>query len=174
MDAVLPAETAPYQVPSGDYLGAVLRLRMARVWPLIAIPVVIMLAVGAFYDSRWLFVALIALFIVAPMVLSLVYTRYLLTPEAARAVMRQSARLDADGSLCIPYLPPLRRVKVDTPDGPEVRYETVEPSSPLPPPERFSPDDVAAVTANSSYRIYRLRRQPLRRILIPHTAFTQQ
>lgn len=160
----------PFVTPAGDYLSALLPLWFHRRWPLIVIPLLIMVAVGFCYDSRWLFVALIVAFIIFPMILSGIYAYYMLTPEVSRAVLRKSVTFHPDNSLTITYLPALRRVKVNHTDGTvETVEEEVEPSSPLPAPEHIDASLLRAARLSGNNLVYILDPHRLHLLLIPQS-----
>ncbi len=170
-----PFTTSPFSVPSGDYLSALGSRWFGRYWLVIAVPVLIMLTVGAVWDSRWLFVALIVGFIIVPMILSGLYYHYMLTPEMGRAVLRRSVICHPDGSLTVSYHPALHKVKVTLPDGTvEDRMEEKDDSVPLPPSETIPASAIRTVSAKDRYLELMLHGDRLQIILIPHSNITYQ
>lgn len=76
--------------------------RLERRWWLFVLPVAAAL-VAALADIRWLFVALIMVFMIWPAALFFVWTGAAITVEAARASLPHSIRFDASG-LHIAYI----------------------------------------------------------------------
>ncbi|MGM9832723.1 MAG: hypothetical protein ACI31A_03435 [Candidatus Limisoma sp.] len=95
-------ETEPYQVPASVYMRRLFADWLADRWWTVA--AVVLPFVGlSFVDLRFVYVALMAGFIVVPMLLGFVYFYYAFRPVAVSAVRRQVARID-DGGITIVYL----------------------------------------------------------------------
>ncbi|MDD6141822.1 MAG: hypothetical protein PUB61_10565 [Bacteroidales bacterium] len=95
-------ETEPYQVPASAYMRRLFADWLADRWWTMA--AVVLPFVGlSFVDLRFVYVALMAGFIVVPMLLGFVYFYYAFRPIAVSAVRRQAARIDDDG-ITIVYL----------------------------------------------------------------------
>ena len=98
-------ETQPYQVPASAYMRQLFADWLAdRWWTVVA--VVLPFVALSFVDVRFVYVALMAGFIVVPMLLGFVYFYYAFRPVAVSAVRRQSVRIDdAD---CVSQRRPVR------------------------------------------------------------------
>lgn len=107
-------ETQPYQVPASAYMRRLFADWLADRWWTVA-AVVLPFVCLSFVDLRFVYVALMAGFIVVPMLLGFVYFYYALRSVAVSAVRRQAARID-DGGITIVYL------NEEQPVG-ETRYE---------------------------------------------------
>ena len=70
---------------------------LADNWLWMVLPVAVCGMLAFFIDVRFIIVALMVLFIVMPMVLSLLYFYYGLSPEARWSIMEKSATIDDSG-----------------------------------------------------------------------------
>ena len=95
-------ETQPYQVPASAYMRQLFADWLAdRWWTVVA--VVLPFVALSFVDVRFVYVALMAGFIVVPMLLGFVYFYYAFRPVAVSAVRRQLARID-DAGITVVFL----------------------------------------------------------------------
>ena len=95
-------ETQPYQVPASAYMRQLFADWLAdRWWTVVA--VVMPFVALSFVDVRFVYVALMAGFIVVPMLLGFVYFYYAFRPVAVSAVRRQLARID-DAGITVVFL----------------------------------------------------------------------
>ncbi|MDY5899912.1 MAG: hypothetical protein SPK37_02395 [Candidatus Limisoma sp.] len=95
-------ETQPYQVPASAYMRQLFADWLAdRWWTVVA--VVLPFVALSFLDVRFVYVALMAGFIVVPMLLGFVYFYYAFRPVAVSAVRRQLARID-DAGITVVFL----------------------------------------------------------------------
>ena len=77
--------TAPFRTVSGDYFAVLLSEWIPRYGWTVLIPVLATAGYGCLsHDERWLLVALMLVFIVAPMVMSFLYTYYMLAPYCVK------------------------------------------------------------------------------------------
>lgn len=83
-------------ISAAAYTKAVMRKFAADWWPAMLI-VVSLAAMLSFLDIRWLIVALMTLFIIAPMLLFFFYVWHCMKPEARYSIAADSAVLDAEG-----------------------------------------------------------------------------
>ncbi len=145
----------------------------------ILVPLVVCAAIGVLSDVRFLLIALMLLFIVVPMLMSFLYTYYMLTPEARRAVTRKEVEIIDGQSIRLRYLPPeekeadeqrdrSRRMLLPIAREEERREEALV--VPVPDPETISWEDVLAVKYTSRFRVYILKAERLAFVLIPHSA----
>lgn len=95
-------ETEPYQVPASAYMRRLFADWLADRWWTVA-AVVLPFVCLSFVDLRFIYVALMAGFIVVPMLSGFVYFYYAFRPVAVSAVRRQAARID-DAGITIVYL----------------------------------------------------------------------
>lgn len=131
-------------------------------------------AVGAVVDVRFLFIALMLLFIVVPMLMSFLYTYYMLTPEARRAVTRKEVEIDEGNSLRLIYLPP-EKVALKTPLlGVEVDPEDMTVDVVVPEPETIEWSKIKRVKYGSRFVIYILDTPRLQFILVPYEAMPRR
>lgn len=85
MDMVNTFVTESYKLTPTIYLRVALHKLLPTLAVIICIPVIACL-IGSYWDSRMLFVALIFIFLVAPMVLAHIYFSRMLTTEAQRSL----------------------------------------------------------------------------------------
>lgn len=83
-------------VAASELVAQLCRLFFARNWMWFALPVLVLAAL-AFVNVNFLLVALMTLFVVYPMVLTLVYFNYAFTPEARWSILAKEINLDDDG-----------------------------------------------------------------------------
>lgn len=147
-------------------------------WTLL-LPILLCTAVGLIFDERFLLIALMLVFIVVPMLMSFLYTYYMLTPEARRAVIRKRVEIDDNNSLRLVYLP---EEKKEDADGVKPASERTllpiasdkerapMPPLPVPDPETIPWTDIIAVKSTSRFRVYLLKGPRLNFVLIPWEA----
>lgn len=123
-------------------------------------------------------VALMLLFIVVPMLMSFLYTYYMLTPEARRAVIRKTVEIDEGRSIRLTYLPDEKREDAKNrskrmllPIAKDEEAEPQMPALPVPDPEKIDWSEVIGVKYTSRFTVYLLRGVRLTFLLIPHSAF---
>lgn len=146
--------TGSYATPASAYVALTLRDTIMRRWWVIAFPVIGTLCL-ALFDLRWLFVALIEVFIIAPFFIANAYFSRLLTPDARRAVLPKKIIIRALHSIEIDY-------KV-----------TDETDAPTPPPERIDWAEVSDVRQHGSGWIIRLIKSPVTGIIVPADAIVE-
>ncbi len=89
--------TSSFRVGPGAYLRYSARSVVPRLLFAVCIPFIACLIASA-WDLRWAFVALIILFLVAPMAVGYIYFSQLLTPEAQKALSPKQVTLPAPDS----------------------------------------------------------------------------
>lgn len=167
--------TRPFLTTSGDYFGVVLGAWMRRYGWSMLIPVCVFLGLGlARSDERWYIVALLVIFIVAPMVMSFIYTYYMLTPEARRAVLPKRVTVHPGREIILEYVSPAELPKDDdTAEETQQKNpgnETPGDSAPVPPPETIPWSDMTGVRSTSRFLVYSLRGERMQFVLIPWSA----
>lgn len=143
--------TGSYTTPASAYVALALRDSLGRRWWYIALPVIGTLCL-ALFDLRWLFVALIEVFIITPFFIANAYFSRLLTPEARRAVLPKSIVIRAADRIDIDY-----SVKDDT-------------DAAVPPPESIFWDEVTDVRRHGTGWIICIRKSPVTGIIVPSEA----
>ncbi|MCX4288316.1 MAG: hypothetical protein OSJ46_02340 [Duncaniella sp.] len=145
--------TKPFTTTSGDYMKCLLALWLPRYgWWL---PVMLALFAGigiSLGDVRYLIIALMIVFIVCPMVMSIFYIYYMLTPEARRAVLRKQVEIIENQQMTLTYLP------ADEDDNRR-----------LPQPETIPWSEIKTILRIGTFRVYILRSPRLSFILIPYS-----
>lgn len=171
-------KTLPFVTNSGDYLSVLMSLWLPRYGWMILVPLTVCAAIGFISDERFLLIALMLLFIVVPMLMSFLYTYYMLTPEARRAVLRKEVEIREGESLRLVYLP---KEKTDDdakaaskrmllPIAREEDREEPEVREIIPDPELIPWSDVIRVKFTARFRVYILKGERLTFLLIPHSA----
>lgn len=153
-----------------------LSLWLPRYGWLVITPILVCGVLGAVFDGRLMLVALILLFIVVPMLMSFLYTYYMLTPEARRAVIRKTVEIDEGRSIGLTYLPDEKREdnrskRMLLPIAKDDKAEPQMPALPIPDPEKIDWSEVIGVKYTSRFTVYLLRGARLTFLLIPHSAF---
>lgn len=171
-------KTNPFVTTSGDYLSVLLSLWLPRYGWLVITPILVCGVLGAVFDGRLMLVALMLLFIVVPMLMSFLYTYYMLTPEARRAVIRKTVEIDEGRSIRLTYLPDEKREDAKNrskrmllPIAKDEEAEPQMPALPVPDPEKIDWSEVIGVKYTSRFTVYLLRGVRLTFLLIPHSAF---
>lgn len=171
-------KTNPFVTTSGDYLSVLLSLWLPRYGWIVITPILVCGVLGAVFDERLMLVALMLLFIVVPMLMSFLYTYYMLTPEARRAVIRKTVEIDEGRSIRLTYLPDEKREDAKNrskrmllPIAKDEEAEPQMPELPIPDPEKIDWSDVIGVKYTSRFTVYLLRGVRLTFLLIPHSAF---
>ena len=171
-------KTNPFVTTSGDYLSVLLSLWLPRYGWLVITPILVCGVLGAVFDGRLMLVALMLLFIVVPMLMSFLYTYYMLTPEARRAVVRKTVEIDEGRSIRLTYLPDEKQEDVKNrskrmllPIAKDDEAAPQLPALPIPDPEKIDWTEVIGVKYTSRFTVYLLRGVRLTFLLIPHSAF---
>jgi hypothetical protein len=89
--------TESCKVTSGTYMRHLCALFLADNWLWMVAPVAICGILAVWLDVRFIIVALMVLFVVLPMILSLLYFYYGFSPEARWSIMEKTAAFDAGG-----------------------------------------------------------------------------
>lgn len=169
--------TDTFRTTSGDYFGVVLNAWFRRRGWMLLLPVIATLVLGiVLHDERWMLMSLMLVFIVAPMAMSFIYTYYMLTPEARRAILPKYVEIDEGISITLVYVStPEAEASADEresapSDGP-IPIEEPMPQPKVPDPEKISWDRIEKVSYTSRFRIYHLAGGHMQFILIPHASF---
>lgn len=172
MNTVLLTDTKitdPFVTTSGDYLSVLMGLWLHRYGWLVVLPILLCAVIGAFVDVRFLFISLMLLFIVVPMVMSFLYTYYMLTPEARRAVTRKYVEISEGMSIRLVYLPPEKPIYSEPKLGEDAPQEEIVVK--IPEPENISWSDIRKVRYTSRFVVYILDTPRLQFVLVPYSAF---
>lgn len=84
-------------VTAGCYMKKLCALFLADNWLWMAAPIAVCALLAVWIDVRFVIVALMVLFIVLPMILSLLYFYYGFSPEARWSIMEKQADIDPEG-----------------------------------------------------------------------------
>ncbi len=84
-------------VTAGCYMTKLCTLFLADNWLWMVAPVAVCAILAVWIDVRFLIVALMVLFVVLPMILSLLYLYYGFSPEARWSIMEKQAEVTPDG-----------------------------------------------------------------------------
>ena len=85
------------QVTAGCYMRHLCALFLADNWLWMVAPLAVCTLLAMWIDLRFIIVALMVLFIVLPMILSLLYFYYGFSPEARWSIMEKTAVIDREG-----------------------------------------------------------------------------
>lgn len=146
--------TAPFRTTSSDYLKCLAALWLPRnIWWM-ALPLAGFITAGiALSDVRFMIIALVILFIIAPMVMSFLYIYYMLTPEARRTVLTKTVEIDPGKRLTLTYQP-----------------ESDDDERPLPEPEVIEWSEIKSTVRAGRFLMYILNGPGLRFLLVPCSA----
>ena len=161
--------TAPFRTASGDYFAVLLSEWLPRYGWTILVPIIATALYGCLsHDERWLLVALMLVFIVAPMVMSFLYTYYMLAPEARRTILCKTVEIYAGSHISLRYVSPDEETQ--TGDNKKIPTDDRNDKFVLPPAETIPWCDVVRVRHTSRFQIYFLRGERMQFLLIPHSA----
>lgn len=163
-------KTSPFVTTSGDYLSTLMKLWIPKYGWIVALPLLVCAVIGATIDVRFLFIALMLLFIVVPMLMSFLYTYYMLTPEARRAVTRKEVEIDEVKCMRLIYLPPEKPVLKQPLLGVETDPEDMTVDVVVPDPETIAWGQIKKIKYTSRFTVYILDTPRLQFILIPYSA----
>ncbi len=161
--------TAPFRTVSGDYFAVLLSEWIPRYGWTVLIPVLATAGYGCLsHDERWLLVALMLVFIVAPMVMSFLYTYYMLAPEARRTILCKTVEIYPSSHISLRYVAP----EEETPAGDDKKIPADDSNDNfvLPPSETIPWSDVVRVRNTSRFQVYFLRGERMQFLLVPHSA----
>lgn len=171
--------TEPFRTTSGDYFALLLSEWLPRYGWTLFIPILATAGFGCVrHDERWLLVALMLVFIVAPMVMSFLYTYYMLAPEARRAVLCKRVEIIPGRHLRLMYEHPSKvdageyetQTQTHDENSAQKQAEDNDAYAPLPPAETIEWSDVMRIRRTSRFMVYFLRGERMQFILIPHSA----
>lgn len=100
-----PLVTPWQRVPAWAMVRQLARHGLTLLTLLAMLPAGALAAAVATSDLRWVLVALMLLFVVAPMALLLIYFRYALRPQVARAVLPHRLTIIPGESITVEYQP---------------------------------------------------------------------
>lgn len=141
--------TRPFTVQSGDYFAVLIRQWVPRWGWVMLLPVsAAVFAAVLLSDERYLLVALMLVFIVIPMVMTFLYTYYMLTPEVRRAILPQQAEISPGNWINL------------IPEGDEK-------------PALIPWEKVERVKFTSRYLLYFIRGERMHFAMIPYTALPE-
>lgn len=155
--------TEVFTSTSGQYFCGVLSLWLPRYWWTIVTPIALTGALGvALDDWRFVLIALMLIFIAAPMLISFLYTYYMLTPEARMAIRPKSVEIQPGRGLTLLYEP-----YKTAGDGEEEENELPREA------ERIDVEMIREVKFSSTNIVYILNTPRLQFILVPYAALPQ-
>lgn len=96
--------TAPFKSSAGDYFSIAFRNILGKWWWTAAFPVILFCSLALLYDLRWLFVALIFIFLVLPFMIANAYFSRLLTPHAQLALAMKKVKIITGNRIEIAFI----------------------------------------------------------------------
>lgn len=157
--------TRQFTTSSGDYFAILISEWTPRYGWTLLLPLLATAALGCvLHDVRWVLVALMLLFIVIPMAMSFLYTYYMLTPEARRAVLCKRVEIEEGECVKLIYERP-RRDNED--EAVNATAEDTDADAPLPPAETLPWSDVKRVRRTSRFLVYFLKGERMQFLLVP-------
>ena len=141
-------KTRIHNIDSGAYAAILVRRYLKRVWWAYALPAAVFIGLGA-ADVRFIFLAVIYLFLVTPMIMGFALTAYGLVAESRYSILRHTLEAGPSG---------LTFTFVDDNDN-ATATETVEWGA------------IGCAQPTSKHIVMPLRHRRFRFIAIPYTAF---
>ncbi len=100
-----------FKISPAAYLKIVAKAFMADWWPLLALPVLVCASLAA-VNVNFLIVALMLVFVAAPMALALLYINYVLSLEASWSVTDKSVAQRPNGDVLLTFADERRRPRL--------------------------------------------------------------
>ncbi len=100
-----------FKISPAAYLKIVAKAFMADWWPLLALPVLVCASLAA-VSVNFLIVALMLVFVAAPMALALLYINYVLSLEASWSVTDKSVAQRPNGDVLLTFADERRRPRL--------------------------------------------------------------
>lgn len=147
--------TTSYRTPAHRYMRSVAEEWLGAWWWALALPVAACLSVGAVINVTFTFVAMMLIFLVAPLIMLFLYYNYALTPEAIMAVRPHEVTIDRE-------------------QGIDVSFEPHPESGRTYPPVHIGWGDVHDVEYNPTEIIVKLHRSGYRLLIIPYEALASE
>lgn len=149
-------ETAVYSITPSAYAGHVIRMWLRDNWWIGVVPITASIIVGATLDLRFLFVAVILVFLIAPLIMSTVYYYHALSPEASMSILPHRI-IFGEKSLTIKYErepsdEDAQSEETETPPEPKVRPDDTIPLNDIKKASRHGSDILLNLTGGK-YRI---------------------
>lgn len=160
-------ETAVYRIAPSAYAGHVIRMWLRDNWWIGALPASASIIVGAAIDLRFLFVAVILVFLIAPLIMSTVYYYHALSPEASMSILPHRI-IFGEKSLTIKY----EREPSDE-DAPSEETET-PPESKVRPDDTIPLNDIKKASRHGSDILINLTGGKYRILVIPINAIPRE
>lgn len=104
-------ETSEFSTPISHYIRMIMQNVLVRWLRLLVLPIIACLVLAIFISYKFLLVALMAIFLIIPLVLMLVYFNYSSTQEAQIAILKKRLLISKDGIKV--YFTPILRHKYD-------------------------------------------------------------
>ncbi len=144
--------TSPFKTSSAAYTATALKQVALKWWWIIALPVLAFCILAMLLDLKWLFVALIFLFLITPFFVAHAYFSRLLTREARLAVLTKEMHIIPGDKITVTYV---------NEEGEPVSSETIP------------WEQVCGVAPRSDGWIIELKASPIVGIIIPRSAITE-
>ena len=160
-------ETAVYRIAPSAYAGHVIRMWLRDILVVGALPVSASIIVGAVLDLRFLFVAVILVFLIAPLIMSTVYYYHALSPEASMSILPHRI-IFGEKSLTIKY----EREPSDEDAQSEETETTTEPK--VRPDDTIPLNDIKKASRHGSDILLNLTGGKYRILVIPINAIPRE
>lgn len=97
--------TTRFSIPPSVHARLALARRSARFWMTVALPLLILIVAGFYYDTRLLFVAAAVAFLLFPTLLLIAWHNLLTRPSAVNGMYPQTVRFSRDDEITVRYYP---------------------------------------------------------------------
>lgn len=159
-NSVYTMTTDSFKVSPSSYALHLMRMWTRAHWWLVTVPPAIALSLAITVDWKFLFVAVILVFIVIPHIMVTVYYYHALSPESAMSILPHKIAFEAD-ALRIIYEP------AEIPDNPDNMENTENRTSTQRNDDIIPRDSIKAVTTYKSDYILHLSAGKYRILVIP-------
>ncbi len=146
--------TLPFKVEASSLGKIILKIWSKNHFLALLTPPIILLSIGAIWDLRFIIIALMAIFIVIPLIMMLVYFYYALAPEIGYSLLPHTISCNDSGL--------------------DIIYFKYDDDIPAKAPEHISWTKIATISIDSKGIIIHLRVSPYSIIFIPESAFDNQ
>lgn len=128
---------------------------------LLILPIAVAIIAGLGIDLRWLIVGLAGIFIICPMILSMIYIYYMLTPEATRSLKLKTVTITSECDAEIIYFKEIQSED----DNNEIYEETSR--------EIIPTSEIKRIYKVGRYTVMSLRASHLTLLIIPNNQIIQ-
>ncbi len=147
-------ETEIFKVSPSIYMRTLMAMWIKRNWWAIALPVAACIALALTVDVKFVYVALMMVFVVIPPIMMIVYFYHALSPESRMSILLHKLTLDDNGIT--------------------VTYEPIDEDTPAPRPATLAWSEIKCVTYSRNAMVYRLTSGRYSILYLPYASFASK